>query len=141
MGKPDIKVKNSGICEIQRIDDLPDGSLFIAEAEKSVPFKIKRVYFINKLANERSIRGRHAHRKLEQIIFCVNGSFTLYLDDGKSTQEILMKEPSLGIRLGPMLWHEMKNFSYDCVILVLASDYFDENDYIRNYEQFLKMTE
>ena len=83
-----IKVKNSGIIKLQFFDDFPDGNLVIGEAEKNIPFKIKRVYFINSLFNKKSQRGLHAHKKLEQIIFCVNGHFTLRLDDGKTKQNI-----------------------------------------------------
>jgi len=132
-----IKVKNSGLIKLHFFDDFPDGNLVIGEAEKNVPFKIKRVYFINSLFNKKAQRGLHAHKKLEQIIFCVNGHFTLRLDDGKTRQNILMNDPYYGVRLGPKLWHHMTKFSSDCVILVLASDYFKESDYIRNYKEFL----
>jgi hypothetical protein len=115
---------------------MPDGNLFIAEASKNIPFEIKRVYFINALANPRAIRGKHAHKTLDQIIFCINGSFMLRLDDGAVKQRITLNDPSYGIRLGPRLWHSMASFSYDCVILVLASDWFDEEDYIRDYDEF-----
>lgn len=133
-----IKVKNSGIVKLQFFNDFPDGNLVIGEARKSVPFEIKRVYFINNLFNKKSVRGKHAHKKLEQIIFCVNGHFTLALDDGKTKQKILMNDPYYGVRLGPKLWHTMTKFSNDCVILVLADDHYKEEDYIRNYEEFKK---
>jgi len=133
-----IKVKNSGFVKLQFYNDFPDGNLVIAEAEKNVPFKIKRVYFINNLFNKKSIRGKHAHKKLEQIIFCVNGSYILELDDGTMKQKITMNDPYIGIRLGPELWHTMTKFTSDCVILVLAADYFKESDYIRDYDKFIK---
>jgi dTDP-4-dehydrorhamnose 3,5-epimerase-like enzyme len=132
-----IKVKNSGMIKAQFFNDFPDGNLVIAEEFKSVPFNIKRVYFINNLFNKKSRRGFHAHKKLEQIIFCVNGHFTLMLDDGKNKQKILMNDPYYGVRLGPKLWHTMTKFSSDCVILVLANDFYKESDYIRNYDNFL----
>ena len=134
----EILVKNSGVIKLQFFNDEPDGNLVIAESMKSVPVDIKRVYFINNLHRFRSVRGKHAHKKLEQYIFCVNGSFKIKLDDGTNKQEIVMNDPYIGIRLGPKLWHEMTSFSKDCVILVLASDYFDEADYFRNYEDFIK---
>jgi hypothetical protein len=133
-----IKVKNSGIIKLQFFNDFPDGNLAIGETNKNIPFKIKRVYFINNLYNKKAGRGKHAHKKLEQIIFCINGRFTLNLDDGKNKQNFLMDDPNYGIRLGPKLWHTMTNFSPDCVILVLANDYFNEKDYIRDYQEFLK---
>lgn len=133
-----IKVKNSGIIKAQFFNDFPDGNLVIAEEGKSVPFNIKRVYFINNLFNKKSHRGFHAHKTLEQIIFCINGYFTLTLDDGKTKQKILMDDSYYGVRLGPKLWHTMTKFSSDCVILVLAAGFFKESDYIRNYDEFLK---
>ena len=133
-----IKVKNSGIVKLQFYNDFPDGNLVIGEVKKNVPFIIKRFYFINNLFNRKSTRGLHAHKKLEQIIFCINGSFTLTLDDGSNRQKIKMDDPYYGIRLGPKLWHTMTKFTSDCVILVLASDHFKESDYIRNYNEFLK---
>lgn len=133
------RVRNSGLIPLQFFKDLPDGNLFIAEAGRQVPFDIKRVYFINTLANPKAVRGHHAHRTLEQAIFCISGSFTLNLDDGVVKQRLLVNDPSCGVRLGPMLWHTMSSFSYDCVILVLASDRFDEADYIRDYDEFLRL--
>ena len=133
-----IKVVNSGIIKLQHFGDHPDGVLTIGESNKSVPFDIKRIYYINKLGNQKAVRGKHAHKKLEQIIFCINGSFKLKLDDGRKKQALTLKNPYFGVRIGPMLWHEMTDFSKDCVILVLADDYYKENDYIRNYQDFLK---
>lgn len=132
-----IRVKRSGVVKLQFFKDLPDGNLFIAEGSKDLPFEIKRVYFINSLANPKALRGMHAHKKLEQVLFCISGSFVLRLDDGSVTQRITLNDPAVGIRLGPLLWHAMSSFSYDCVILVLASDRFDESDYIRDYQSFL----
>ena len=133
-----IKVKNSALIKLQSYNDFPDGNLVIAESNKNIPFQIKRVYFINNLFNNQSTRGKHAHKKLKQAIFCINGHFTIGLDDGKNKQKILMNDPSCGIYLGSKLWHTMDKCSPDCVILVLAADYYDEKDYIRNYNDFLK---
>jgi len=133
-----IKVKNSGIIKLQFFNDFPDGNLVIGESKKSVPFDIKRIYYINNLFNKKAIRGHHAHKKLEQIIFCINGSFVLNLDDGKTKQKITLSDPCYGVRLGPLLWHTMEKFSPDCVILVLADDYYQESDYLRNYDEFKK---
>lgn len=134
---PKIKVKHSGVHKLQFYDDFPDGNLVIGEANKTVPFEIKRIYYINNLFNKQAVRGKHAHKKLDQIIFCINGSFQLNLDDGKIKQSITLDSPYYGIRLGPLLWHTMTKFSKDCVILVLADDYYDEKDYLRDYEAFL----
>ena len=137
--KLQLRVRNSGLLSLKFFKDLPDGNLFIAEAGQQVPFEIKRVYFINTLANPKAVRGKHAHRKLQQAIFCINGSFNLQLDDGHTRQRVLLNDPSCGVLLGSMLWHTMSSFSYDCVILVLASAGFDESDYIRDYKEFLSM--
>ena len=138
MKSQEIRVKNSGLVHLQFIDDFPDGNLVIAESGNNIPFRIKRVYFINHFGNPEAVRGKHAHKKLEQIIFCVNGSFVLTLDDGTAQQRIRMDDPRVGIRLGPKLWHTMTNFSKDCVVLVLANDLFNERDYIRDYDEFLR---
>ncbi|MFA6295380.1 MAG: FdtA/QdtA family cupin domain-containing protein [Candidatus Paceibacterota bacterium] len=132
-----IKVKNCNIIKIQSFDDFPDGQIYIGESGKDVPIDIKRFYFINNLFNKNAVRGKHAHRKLEQYIFCINGQFVLNLDDGKTKQSITMNDPTIGIKLGPMLWHTMSKFSKDCLILVLANDFYDESDYIRKYDEFL----
>lgn len=134
-----IIVKNSGRVLLKRFVDDRDGVLCIMNSMKEIPFEIKRVYFINNLDSSDSIRGKHAHRELRQVIFCINGSFTLTLDDGTIQQDILMKQENMGIMLEPMLWHTMHDFSSGCVLLVAASDYFDESDYIRNYDEFLSL--
>ncbi|MDO8592382.1 MAG: FdtA/QdtA family cupin domain-containing protein [bacterium] len=133
-----IKVKNAKIIKLQFFNDFPDGNLVIGEEKKSVPFAIKRFYFINNLFNKKAIRGLHAHKKLKQIILCVNGSFELHLDDGRTKQKIIMNDPYTGIYLGSKVWRVMKKFSSDCVILVVASDYYKESDYFRDYQKFLK---
>lgn len=133
-----INVKNSGYVELPRIVDERDGVLSIMEGNKDIPFDIKRVYYINHLENLESVRGKHAHRALQQVIFCINGSFTLTLDDGQTKQDIHMWRDNIGIILGTGLWHEMHSFSSGCILLVIASDYYNEADYIRNYDEFLK---
>ena len=135
----EIRVVNSGWVEIQYVGDYPDGSLGIAEAGKNIPFEIKRVYFINNFGETEAVRGKHAHRKLRQVIFCISGTFDLELDDGEKRQTIKMDCPYRGVILGQMLWHTMANFSKDCTILVLADDLYDESDYIRNYNDFMEL--
>ena len=135
----DLIVRHSGVVTLQRIVDERDGVLCIMNSAKEIPFEIRRVYFINNLDSLSSLRGKHAHRKLQQVIFCISGSFTLSLDDGVTRQDVEMKRENEGIILGPMLWHTMHDFSGGCVLLIAASDYFDEADYIRNYEEFKKL--
>lgn len=124
--------------KLQVFDDSPDGSLFIGEGMKNIPFAIKRFYFINNLTNPDAVRGNHAHKELDQVIFCVNGSFELGLDDGYRKWNVLMDNPSIGIYLRKKIWHSMTKFSPDCVILVTANDHYNEDDYIRDYEDFLR---
>jgi hypothetical protein len=135
----EIIVQNSGFHDLKLIRDDRDGNLVILEALRDVPFDIKRLYYITNLENSVSVRGQHAHRELEQVIFCIQGSFVLGLDDGQARQKVLMNKVNVGIRLGKMLWHTMEDFSSGCVLLVVASDYYNESDYIRDYEEFLKL--
>lgn len=113
------------------------GLLVSVEAHKSIPFEIKRMYFLTQLKNDLP-RGFHAHKNLRQLIICVNGDFDLILDDGKEKKEVHLNDPTKGLIIESMIWREMHNFSKDCVIMVLASEYYDETDYIRNYDDFKK---
>ena len=131
-----IQVKRSGYVELKKIDDGHDGNLIVLEELKDVPFDVKRLYYINNLENCVSVRGHHAHRTLQQVIFCVSGGFTLGLDDGETKQALRLYRDNVGVILGPGLWHTMHSFSTGCVLLVVASDYFDEADYIRDYDEF-----
>ncbi|MDD2346687.1 MAG: FdtA/QdtA family cupin domain-containing protein [Kiritimatiellae bacterium] len=133
----EIIVRNSGYVTLKKVVDDRDGVLCIAEGGRDVPFDIKRVYYVTHLENNHSVRGKHAHRALWQAIFCVNGSFMLGLDDGANRQEVLMWQTHVGVLLGPGLWHTMHSFSSGCVFLVAASDYYNEADYIRDYQEFL----
>ena len=138
MELPPITVKNSGYVVLDKIIDERDGNLCVIEESKTVPFDIRRVYYINHLENCVSLRGQHAHKHLEQVIFSINGSFTLHLDDGVNTQDLHLYKDNIGIYLGTYLWHTMSNFSSGCILLCLASDYFNEDDYIRDYNKFLE---
>ena len=112
------------------------GSLIALEANKDIPFEIKRVYYIFD-TKEGVVRGHHAHKTLEQVLICVSGSCTIVLDDGKERSEVLLDKPNIGLYVGPNMWHEMKDFTPGAVLLVLASEWYDEADYIRNYSEFL----
>jgi dTDP-4-dehydrorhamnose 3,5-epimerase-like enzyme len=103
-----------------------------------VPFDIKRAYYLFGTAKEVS-RGFHAHRNLHQIAVCITGSCRMVIDDGVSREDFHLESPSKAIDLPPMLWHEMHDFSTDCVLLVLASDYYDEGDYVRDYSEFKEL--
>lgn len=132
----EIIVKNARFIKLKTIIDGIDGTISVAENKKQVPFDIKRVYYIYNLDNSRAIRGKHAHKKLEQVLFCINGTCNIGLDDGENQQTIMLDKPHIGIYLGIELWHTMKKFSDNCILLVLASDVYGEKDYIRNYDEF-----
>jgi dTDP-4-dehydrorhamnose 3,5-epimerase-like enzyme len=114
------------------------GSLVALESNKSVPFDIKRVYYIFG-TKEGVSRGFHAHRNLKQVAVCVTGSCRLILDNGSEKEEVVLDSPSKGLVVDKMIWREMHDFSDDCVLMVLASEYYDESDYIRNYDDFLEV--
>ena len=115
------------------------GLLVTLEGTKSVPFNIKRVYYIFG-TKEGISRGFHAHLNLKQVAVCVKGSCQFVLDNGKQRQEVILDSPTKGLLIEDLTWREMFNFSPDCVLLVLASEYYDELDYIRNYDEFLEIT-
>ncbi|MEQ0828330.1 MULTISPECIES: sugar 3,4-ketoisomerase [Enterobacter] len=111
------------------------GALVVIEQEKDIPLDIKRVYYMfDTTPGVR--RGFHAHKKLTQIAVPVKGSCKFLLDDGKQVEHVLLDSPTVGLIIDPMIWHEMYDFSEDCVLMVLADDYYDENDYIRDYASF-----
>ncbi|MCY7262262.1 sugar 3,4-ketoisomerase [Pseudomonas protegens] len=113
------------------------GSLVALEHGRNVPFDIRRVYYIYKTEPGVS-RGYHAHRDLRQVAMCVAGSCRMVLDNGRVREEVVMSCATRGLLIESMVWREMHDFSDDCVLLVLASELYDESDYIRNYEQFLQ---
>ncbi len=113
------------------------GQLIAIEQLKEVPFEIKRVYYIfDTLPNVR--RGFHAHKKLEQLLVCTSGECKILLDDGKTRDTVTLNKPTEGILVSGCVWREMFDFSPGAVLMVLASDYYDESDYIRDYDEFLK---
>lgn len=114
------------------------GQLIAIEENKDIPFTVRRVYYIyDTLPGVR--RGHHAHRCLEQILVCVSGSCRIHLDDGHDTAEVLLDKPWEGLYISNDIWREMYDFTPGAVLLVLASEPYDEADYIRSYDDFLKM--
>lgn len=111
------------------------GSLIAIEAEKSVPFPVRRVYYIfgSKPGVE---RGFHAHKALNQVAVAVTGSCELVFDNGETQATVDLDSSAKGVLIEPNVWHYMKNFSDDCVLLVLADQHYDEADYIRDYQAF-----
>ena len=113
------------------------GSLIAIEAGHNAPFEIKRVYYIFD-TKEGVERGYHAHINLKQLAIVVKGSCTFVVDDGQTREEIKLDNPNQGLLIEGLIWREMKNFSEDCVLVVLASEHYDESDYIREYDKFKK---
>jgi len=113
------------------------GSLIAIEEGYNAPFEIKRVYYI--FDTKKGVqRGFHAHINLKQMAIAVKGSCTFVIDNGKKKEEITLDTPNNGLLIEGLIWREMKDFSEDCVLLVLASEHYDESDYIRDYDNFLE---
>lgn len=112
------------------------GSLVALESCKNIPFQIQRVYYIFGTKPAVS-RGFHAHKALKQVAVSVSGKCRFILDDGNEVSEVWLDSPTKGLLIEDMVWREMHDFSEDCVLLVFASEYYEEFDYIRNYKEFL----
>ncbi len=116
------------------------GALTFIEAQRDIPFDIKRVYYIYNVEHC-ARRGFHAHRSLKQYLICVSGSCNVELDDGNARCVVNLNDPNTGLYVAPGIWHEMFDFSANAVLLVLASGYYDEADYIRDYGAFKAFVE
>jgi dTDP-4-dehydrorhamnose 3,5-epimerase-like enzyme len=124
---------------IRRTDEPDEGQLQFIEAERHVPFPVRRVYFSTG-ASTGCVRGKHAHRALEQVLICVHGEIRVMLEEGGERSTCVLDDPAVGLYVGPMTWHTMTWIEDDSVLLVLASDYYDEADYIRDYGEFLRLS-
>ena len=114
------------------------GKLIALESLKDiVPFEVKRVYWIYDTIPD-LVRGKHAHKNLEQIIVAIDGACQFVLDNGKMKETIWLNRPNQALYIGKNMWREMHHFSYGCKLMVLASEYYDEKEYIRNYDDFIK---
>ena len=136
-----MKKNNNTVFDCSVID-LPQifndaGNITILENGNNIPFDVKRVYYLYDIPGGAS-RGGHAHYQLEQYIIAGCGSFEVILKDGKNSKKITLNNPNKALHIVPGLWRELDNFSSGCITLVLASELYDEADYIRKYEDFLK---
>ena len=120
-----------------RFHENDTGSLTFLESSRDIPFDIKRIYYIHHV-KDNARRGFHAHKDLKQVLICISGSCSLLLDDGTEKANLRLSNPSEGLLIDAPIWREMYDFSPGAVLLVLASDYYDEDDYIRNYQTFLE---
>ena len=126
---------NIRFIELSQIKD-SRGDLTFIEGGKHLPFNIARVYYLYNVPVDAE-RGGHAHKELEQVVFALSGSFRMKIDDGKTKSEYWLRDPRKGLYIKNMIWREMDSFSQGAVCMVLASHWYDEVDYYRNYNDFL----
>lgn len=124
------------LIDLPKITD-PRGNLTVAEGLNKVPFEIKRAYWVYDVPAGES-RGGHAHKRLYQLVVALSGSFTVTLDDGRERQTVLLNHPWQGLLIETNTWRTLDDFSSGAVCLVLASEHFEEEDYIYDYDEFLK---
>ncbi|AWH86729.1 hypothetical protein HYN59_17160 [Flavobacterium album] len=122
------------IIDIPKVED-PTGNVGIIE-KSTIPFEIKRVFYLYDIADG-ATRGRHAHKTLQQFIIAISGSFEVVMKDGKDELAVFLDNPAKGLLVKNNIWSELKNFSPGAVCLVLASDVYDEGDYLRNYDEYI----
>lgn len=122
------------LISLPKISD-PSGNLAFVENARHIPFEMRRVYYLFEV-QQGAIRGGHAHKSLQQFIIPVHGSFNVLLDDGVERRNFYLDCANQGLYICPMIWRELSDFSEGSVCLVLASDFYDESDYYRDYQQF-----
>lgn len=132
------------MSDLVKLIDFPSlgddrGDLVALEANKTVPFDIKRVYYIFGTRADVA-RGFHAHKALKQVAVCITGSCRMVLDNGYHKEEVVLDSAVKGLVIEGLVWREMHDFSPDCVLLVLASEHYDEADYIRDYQEFRELS-
>lgn len=127
-----------GGCALVRLPLIPDirGTLSVAEYEKQIPFVPKRCFWVFDVPS-REVRGEHAHKTLHQYLICLKGSVNVLIDDGKTRKDVVLDEPNLGLHIPPLVWGVQYKYSQDALLLVLASDAYDDNDYFRDYDEFI----
>jgi dTDP-4-dehydrorhamnose 3,5-epimerase-like enzyme len=124
---------------LKRISESTDlGSLVFLEANRDIPFAFKRVYYTYGV-KEGVVRGHHAHKTLEQLLICVYGAIEIMCDNGEKKEYTVLEDPAKGLYVAPGIWHTMKWLQDDSVLLVLTSEYYDESDYIRYYDEFIRL--
>jgi dTDP-4-dehydrorhamnose 3,5-epimerase-like enzyme len=126
------------LCRLIELPQVKDarGNLTFVETERQVPFVFRRIYYLYDVPGGAS-RAGHAHKKLEQFLIAMSGSFDVTLDDSREKRKFHLNRSYYGLYVPPMVWREIDNFSSGSVCLALASDYYDESDYYREYDDFL----
>ena len=130
-----MRLSKCRYINLPKISD-PRGNLSFIEGGQHIPFDIKRVYYLYDVPGG-AYRGSHAHKQLHQFIIALSGSFDVELDDGENKEKFHLNRPYIGLYICPMMWRQLDNFSSGAVCMVLASENFDEEDYIRRYDDFL----
>ena len=130
-------VYNCNVVELPKIHNRV-GNITSLNNSVEVPFDIKRTYYLYDIPGG-EVRGAHAHKELKQLLIAVSGSFDIQLDDGVNKKIIHLDRPNFGLIITPFIWRNLLNFSSGAVCLVLASEVYNEDDYIRNYDEFLKI--
>lgn len=131
----DLGVGNAKLYLLPHLPDLR-GSLSVAEYEKNIPFIPRRCFWVFDVPS-REVRGEHAHKELHQYLICVKGSVSVILDDATTKTELVLDKPNLGLHIPPLVWGIQYKYSKDAVLLVLASDAYDSDDYLRDYDEFI----
>lgn len=131
-----MPIADCKLISLPRIQD-PRGNLTFIEGGHHIDFDIRRVYYLYDVPGG-SERGGHAHKELRQLIIAMSGSFDVLLDDGAEQRRFHLNRSYVGLYVCPMIWRELDNFSSGSVCMVLASNYYDESDYYRDYQQFLR---
>ena len=134
-----MKHSNVYDCHVLPLNKInnPAGNITIVEGNENVPFNLHRIYYLYDIPGGES-RGGHAHKKLYQLIVAAGGSFEVLLDDGKNKKIVRLNRPNFGLLVVPGIWRELFEFSSGAICLVLASHKYDENDYIRKYDEFVE---
>ena len=133
----DNTVYDCSVIDVSKVHN-ESGNITVVENGENIPFDVKRIYYLYDIPGG-EVRGGHAHYELEQFIIAASGSFDLVLDDGKNKKRVTLNRPNLALHIVPGLWRELDNFSSGSISMVLASHAYDESDYIREYNNFLKL--
>lgn len=133
----DNTVYDCSVIDVSKIHN-ESGNITVVENGENIPFDVKRIYYLYDIPGG-EVRGGHAHYELEQFIIAASGSFDVVLDDGKNKKRVTLNRPDLALHIVPGLWRELDNFSSGSISMVLASHAYDESDYIREYNNFLKL--
>ncbi|MBD2524911.1 FdtA/QdtA family cupin domain-containing protein [Nostoc sp. FACHB-133] len=131
-----MSIEQCRIIHLPKVQD-PRGNLTFIEGNKHVPFDLKRVYYLYDVPGGAE-RGGHAHKQLQQLIIAMSGSFDVVLDDGHGKWRFPLNRSYYGLYISSMVWRELDNFSSGSVCMVLASTYYEESDYYRDYDEFIK---